>query len=170
MRTIIASLALAVSSLALMSPAVSTSDPIPDLAGVWQLVSFQNDFQDGRPSTAPLGQHAKGYLIFTPGGRMMGLLEAEGRHPALTDHDSANLLMSMTAYTGTYAVTGDKWVTRVNAAWNPAWDGTRQAREFSLMGDRLIITTPWLASPHITGSPIVRERLVFQRVETMTAR
>lgn len=100
MKTIIAALTLGLSSFSLIPPAVSTTHTVPNLAGVWQLVSYRNDFQDGRPSRATLGEHAKGYLILTPGGHMMGLLEGEGRRPPRTDHDSAELLLSLTAYTG----------------------------------------------------------------------
>jgi hypothetical protein len=30
------------------------------------------------------------------------------------------------AYTGTYCVEGDKWITKVEVAWNPEWVGSEQ--------------------------------------------
>lgn len=167
MKTALVALALLAASLVLMPPAASGAASAASLTGVWQLVSYENDFQDGLPSKATLGEHPRGYLILTPGGRMMGLLEGEGRHPPVTDHDSAQLLLSLTAYTGTYTVEGDEWTTHVDAAKNPDWDGVDQVRRFSIDRDRLIVTTPWQRSTHIAGSPVVRARLIFRRIETL---
>lgn len=76
-------------------------------------------------------------------------------------------LVSLTAYTGTYTVEGDEWTTHVDAAKNPDWDGGDQVRRFSIDRDRLIVTTPWQRSTHIAGSPVVRARLIFRRIETL---
>lgn len=53
-------------------------------------------------------------------------------------------LDTLVAYTGTYRVEGDKWITSVEVAWNPAWVGTEQSQSFKVEGDRLQVLTPWL--------------------------
>ena len=49
------------------------------LIGVWKLLSYQTEFQDGSPKRALFGEHPNGYIVFTREGRMMALIEAEGR-------------------------------------------------------------------------------------------
>lgn len=49
----------------------------------------------------------------------------------------------MFAYTGTVQLNGDRWTTKVDVAWNPAWHGTEQVRTFNLVGDRLEVTSAW---------------------------
>jgi len=49
----------------------------------------------------------------------------------------------MIAYTGRWRVEGDRIVTRVEAAWQPAWVGTDQIRQFTFDGDdRLVLASP----------------------------
>lgn len=80
----------------------------------------------------------------------MFVLEGEGRKPPTTDEERALLLRSMAAYTGTYRVEGDTFTTTVDVAWDPAWHGTEQVRNFKLEGNRLINQMPWTPS---TASP-----------------
>src|SRR5207249_6818262 len=40
------------------------------------------------------------------------------------------LLNTLVAYTGTYRLEGDEWITNVDVAWNPEWVGTEQKRFF----------------------------------------
>jgi Lipocalin-like domain len=42
-------------------------------------------------------------------------------------------------------------VTEVDAAWHPAWEGTRQTRFFELDGDRLTFTTEVQGHPAHSG-------------------
>lgn len=81
----------------------------------------------------------------------MFVLEGEGRKPSTTDEERALLLRSMAAYTGTYRVEGDTFTTTVDVAWDPAWHGTEQVRNFNLEGNRLINQMPWTPS---TASPV----------------
>jgi hypothetical protein len=135
------------------------------LIGVWKLLSYQTEFQDGSPKRATLGEHPSGYIVFTIEGRMMALIEAEGRKAPSTDADRAALLKSMFGYTGKYRVKGNQWITTVDVAWNPAWDGTDQKRSFELVGDKLTVTSMWQPSVNISGSPVARGVLVFERVK-----
>jgi hypothetical protein len=51
----------------------------------------------------------------------MTVITADGRKPATTAQERAELLNNMVAYTGMYRLEGDKWITAVDAAWNPEW-------------------------------------------------
>jgi hypothetical protein len=137
----------------------------PTLVGVWKLLSYQTEFQDGSPKQATFGEHPSGYIIFTSEGRMMAVIEAEGRKAPSSDADRAALLRSMFGYTGKYRVEGNRWVTTVDAAWNPTWDGTDQVRSFALVGDKLTVTSMWQPSVVVSGSPVARGVLVFERVK-----
>jgi hypothetical protein len=152
--------------LGLVISAVSSSaaDRTP-LIGVWKLLSYQTEFQDGSPKRATFGEHPSGYIIFTREGRMMAVLEAEGRKAPTSDADRAALLRSMFGYTGKYRMDGNRWITTVDVAWNPAWDGTEQVRSFELVGDRLTVTSMWQPAVNVPGSPVARGVLVFERVK-----
>lgn len=136
-----------------------------NLIGAWKLRSFEAEFKDGSPRQATFGEHPVGYIIFTKEGRMMAVIEAEGRKAPSTDQDRAALLMSLAAYSGTYQVQGDQWTTTVDVAWTPAWRGTKQVRRYEIIGDRLTVTSEWQPSPNLPGSPISRGILVFERVK-----
>jgi hypothetical protein len=88
--------------------------------------------------TATLGDHPKGYIIYTPQGRMMTVIVHEARNPPKSDEDRINLHKYMYAYSGRYTVEGDKVVHHVDISWNESWTGTDQVRFFKLEGDRLM--------------------------------
>jgi hypothetical protein len=54
-----------------------------------------------------MGKSPTGYVIFTPESRVWFVLTAEGRKPAKTAQEKAELLDTLVAYTGTYRVEGD---------------------------------------------------------------
>ena len=114
----------------------------PNLVGNWKLVSFVSEELATGKKTAVLGEHPKGYLIYTPQGRMSALLVHETRSPPKVDEDRINLHKYMFAYSGRYTVEGDKVVHHVDVSWNESWTGTDQVRYFKLEGDSLTITGP----------------------------
>ncbi len=134
------------------------------LVGVWKLLSFESEFRDGSPRRTMYGAHPSGYIIFTREGRMMAVIEGEGRKAPSSDQDRAALLRTMFAYSGKYRVEGDKWITTVDVAWNPAWDGTDQVRSYKLVGQQLTVTSMWQANANFPELPISRGILVFERV------
>jgi hypothetical protein len=133
------------------------------LVGVWKLLSFHSEFQDGSPTRAMLGEHPTGYIILTKEGRMMSVIEGENRKVPATDADRANLLSTLVAYSGKYRIEGNKWILAVDVAWNPAWDGTEQVRFFELAGDRLTVTTPWQHVLNFPDAALSRGIVVFER-------
>jgi hypothetical protein len=133
----------------LPKPNKSTEDAVPadessKVIGIWKLVSLESEFQTTGEREPVLGNNPSGYLILTPEGRMMAVLTGEGRKEPKTDQDRADLQRSMLAYTGMYRLEGDKWITKVDVAWHPAWVGTEQVRFFKFEGDRLHVMTAWM--------------------------
>ncbi len=133
--------------------------------GVWKLVSYDVEVQTSGEKLPVMGQHPTGYVIFTPESRVWFVLTGEGRKPAKTDQERAELLSTLIAYTGTYRVEGDKWTTKVEVAWNPEWVGTEQTRSFKVEGDRLQVLTPWRLMPNWADKGMTRSIITFERAK-----
>jgi len=138
------------------------ADDRAKLLGSWKVISWVQEFQDGSESRPEYGRNPIGYIIFTPGGRMMAMLEGEGRKSPTSDQDRLVLFRTMAAYTGKYSVEGDKWTTKVDAAWHPDRRGTDQVRFFKLEGDKLYVTSPFRANPNLANR-VARSLLVLER-------
>jgi len=115
----------------------------PELVGLWQLVSAQREYADTGEIVDMFGPNPTGYLMFAPGGRMMAILTAANR-VSVRDQQ-------ITAYSGTYRVDGDRWVTDVDVAWTPDWLGTKQEREFRIEDGELRIRSMELTHPAAKG-------------------
>jgi hypothetical protein len=133
--------------------------------GVWKLVAYEVEVQATGQIEPVMGQHPTGYVIFIPEGRVWFILTGEGRQPAKTVQDRADLLSSLVAYTGTYRLEGDKWITKVDVAWNPEWVGTEQVRSFKVEGDRLRVLTPWRIMPNWADKGMSRSIVTFERAK-----
>ena len=142
------------------------ADDRAKLAGIWKLTAFDMEFQQSAERRAAFGgKRSSGYLIFTPEGRMMVLITAEGRKSGAATEDRAALFSSMISYTGLYRVEGDKFITRVDHSWNEAWNGTDQVRFYKLSGDNLDIVSAWAPAATIPERPVVRGVLSWERVK-----
>ena len=75
--------------IAALLPFPSLADDSAKVVGTWKLSSFMNEFQDGSKPMAAYGKNATGYIVFTPEGRTMAIVEAEGRKAPQTDEDRA---------------------------------------------------------------------------------
>jgi lipocalin-like protein len=135
----------------------SVSSPV----GTWKLASCVWEDVETKARTFPYGEHAKGYAILTPEGRLMALITAEGRKVPHTAEDRDVAFRSQAAYSGRYRVDGNKFVTTVDIAWNEAWVGTDQVRFFRLEGDRLHIETPPI--PNLDNGRMTRGILIWDR-------
>ena len=134
-----------------------------EVHGAWQLQTYQVEVQSSGETLAPMGEHPSGYVIFTAEGRLSFTLAAEGRQPAETVAERAALQSSLIAYTGTYRLEEDRWITQVDVAWNPEWVGTEQTRFFRISGDQLTVHTPWRVMPNWPERGLTRSIVRFQR-------
>ncbi|MGY3341965.1 MULTISPECIES: lipocalin-like domain-containing protein [unclassified Bradyrhizobium] len=144
----------------------SLADDREKVIGIWKLVSQEIEIQATGQKEPVFGHSPTGYAIFTAEGRVMFVLTGEGRKPPQTVEDRADLLNSMAAYTGIYRLEGDKWITKVDVAWNPEWVGTEQTRFFKLDGDRLQVTSTWRIMPNWADKGMQRSLLVFEKTKS----
>ncbi len=150
--------------LAVAAQPVLAGDRTP-VQGAWKLVSYDVEVQATGEKFPPMGKHPAGYVVFTPEARVWFVLTGDGRRPGKTAEEKAALLDSLVAYTGTYRVEGDKWITKVEVAWNPEWVGTEQSRSFKVDGDRLQVLTPWRVMPNWADKGMTRSIITFERVK-----
>jgi hypothetical protein len=156
---------LVILSLFLFAVQPSFCEDRAQVCGVWKLVSYEVEIQATGQKEHLMGKNPTGYVIFTPEGRVFFVLTGEGRKAARTVQERADLLSSLVAYTGTYRVEGDQWITRVEVAWNPEWVGTEQRRFFRVEGERLQVLTPWRVMPNWPGKGVTRSIITFARTK-----
>ena len=156
---------LVVLVLFLIAAQPSFADDSAKILGIWRLVSYEAEFQATGEREPVLGKNPAGYIIFTPEGRAFFILTGEGCKAPNTDQDRADLLKSMFAYTGMYRLEGDKWITKVDVSWNPAWIGTEQVRFFKFDGDRLQVISMWVKSVTRPEKGMGRAIITFERAK-----
>jgi Lipocalin-like domain len=149
--------------LLVASPALA-ADGEQRLLGVWKLESWYTEFKATGEKKSFFGERPNGYLVFTPEKRVLGLLTGEQRRKPETAEDRIAAFWSMVAYSGIYRVEGDKWIMKVDVAWNESWTGTEQMRFFKVEGDKLTVTSPWEPNTNLPGSPETRGVLVWSKV------
>lgn len=140
-----------------------SADDRSKMLGVWRLVSYDLEFQDTGERRAQFGKKPVGYIIFAPEGRMMAYLEAENRKAPQTTDEQAAAYRTLIAYSGKYRLEGEKWVTKVDAAWNVSWVGTDQERFYKLDGKQLHVISQWLRGGPAVDGRMVRGFLTWER-------
>lgn len=123
---------------------------IAEIAGYWRWISMHIEFADGGPNVDVYGSAPEGRVMFTPSGRLMAIVTSSGRQPPQTDDDRVKLFRSVAAYTGQVRLEGDRFVTTVDATWDPTWDGV-QERFFSVEGDIFTVRTAKQTHPSFPG-------------------
>jgi hypothetical protein len=111
---------LAIAALFLMAGQPSFADDREKIVGVWKLVSWEWEVQATGARLSSMGKNPTGYRVFTPEGRMMQIVTAEGRKAPNTEKERAALLDSMVAVTGMYRLEGDRIIANIDVAWQPA--------------------------------------------------
>jgi hypothetical protein len=113
------------------------SDDNDILLGNWKLISWERETIATGQKKNFWGTNPSGYMIFTREGRTMVIITGEGRLGLNTNQHCQELISTMSSYTGTYKVQGDKWITKVDVASNPGLVGNNQIRTFKIEGNRL---------------------------------
>ena len=144
------------------SIAQAGDDAKQKLRGVWKLESLAVESIETKERKGVFGKNPNGYLVITP-ERFTAILTGQGRKPARTDEERSKLLQSMFAYTGPYAVEGDRLTTKVDVSWNESWTGTDQVRIFRLEGDMLLVETLPAPGPNELAPGLVKGILSFSR-------
>lgn len=121
------------------------------LIGTWTLVSAVREEIPSGAKTDQLGAAPKGYLTYTPEGRMIALItRGDRKAPAsgkTTAAEAEDLFRSMLSYGGTFSVAGDVVTHHVDISWNQSFTGGDQKRNFRFDGERLLLSTPQSLDP-----------------------
>lgn len=134
-----------------------------ELVGVWKLNSFVVESLQTKERKNVFGERPAGYLVITP-ERIITVVTAEGRKPPQTDEDRAAGFRTLLAYTGLYRIEGNRLITKVDVAWNEAWNGTDQTRLFRLEGDKLFLQTAPAPSVTSPDMGVVQAILEWERL------
>ena len=126
-----------------------------NLVGAWRLVSGYFVAQDTGDRRDIFGAEPFGRAVFDPNGRMLVLITPAGRSPAESTSEMAALYKSMAAYTGRWSIDGEKFVTKVDGAWDPSWVGTEQVRYYTFDGETLSLRTAPIEHPAFAGQMVI---------------
>lgn len=116
----------------------------PSLIGTWKLLSFE--VWDGGGNVAyPMGRDPVGYAVFTSAG--VALIQLARRYPTATQlspEQQGDLAASFIAYFGRleHHPSNSEFTVHVEASNREEYVGTRQVRQYSLEGDRLVLGIP----------------------------
>jgi hypothetical protein len=150
----LSTLALATISFLFLGAPSASAQSAKELIGTWKLVAFKVWPSDAKEEAMDaLGPNPQGRLILTPTGYITSFRVAEGRKPAETDAERAQLLRTMAAWTGRYRVEGNKLLVKIDASWNENDTGKEYLRTFVIDGNRLTITTVTPSSNFFPGRP-----------------
>ncbi len=149
--------------------ALSASAADKSVIGTWRLFSWvSEDSETGKISNV-FGEKPNGYLIYTLGGRMTVNLSADGRELLSGDRFStpaeerALAFSTNVAYSGTYNITLEGIMHRVEVATFQNWVGTEQFRYVIVEGDMMNVKTPPIKGPPDGKTKVMT--LVFKRLE-----
>lgn len=132
------------------------------LVGNWKLLSFYTEDTQTGQRTNTYGERPTGAIGFTPQGRFFAFATADARKPAQSVEDQALAYRTAIAYTGRWRVEGERFITQVDVAVNPAMVGSEQVRFWRIQSDRLLVTTAPLPDPNKPGATLVGT-LVWER-------
>lgn len=109
-----------------------------DLSGRWELVTFAQNYDDGR-QVLPMGNAPQGIIQYTSDGFMSCMICRPNRSHFSTggqwnasDAEKAEAYNSMMSYAGRYELQGDTVTHYVDLSLFPNWIGGQQKRSFSL--------------------------------------
>ena len=119
-----------------------------ELNGAWRLVHWRRINADGTESY-PLGEDARGTLLYTDDGYMSAMMtaahrsEIDGHDPLGGDSEArATAYSTCLAYSGTWQRQGDTVIHRLTDSLYPNWSGSVQPRSIEDRDGELILRTP----------------------------
>jgi Lipocalin-like domain len=144
--------------IVLLLSSSALADDAEKLLGNWRLISFFTEDVQTKQHNNTYGEHPNGFIGFTLGRT------AESRNAPQTPEEQAASYRTVIAYTGKWRLEGEKFITKVDAAWNPGWVGTEQVRFWRLEGGKLSIMTAPFPIPNSNGSEkMVVGNLLWER-------
>ena len=112
------------------------------LVGSWRLVSLKISYVGENTAQNVLGNDPIGRFIYSADRHFVVFIAKNDRKPPQNEADTAGLVRSMAAYTGTFRIEGDdRAIYTVDGAWNESFP-KEQIRILRLNGDTLTATSP----------------------------
>ena len=118
-----------------------------NLAGRWELVTFEQNYDDGR-QVYPMGEGPQGIIQYTENGFMSCMISRPNRKSFTTggqwnasDAEKAGAYNSMMSYAGRYSVTDHTVTHFVDLSLFPNWIGGQQQRVFKFDEQGLLSLT-----------------------------
>lgn len=108
-----------------------------DLLGVWKLISWVQEYDDGR-SQHLFGERPEGLLIYSVGGYMSGTMQAGGRKNlskgqwTSPPEEAAAAYVTFLGYAGRFTIDGNDVIHHIEVSSFPNWAGVDQRRHASL--------------------------------------
>lgn len=128
---------------------------VPELIGVWLLVSFVVEDTVTGERFEPLGTAPSGTIVFHPEGRFFALMTPGKRAAPAGEAEQAAAFQKLIAYSGPYRFDPpNALVTSVDIAWFAPWVGSEQVRYFTLDGDDLTLRSAPLTMPGRTNTVV----------------
>ncbi|MGO1121082.1 lipocalin-like domain-containing protein [Rhodovibrionaceae bacterium A322] len=129
-----------------------------DFIGSWQMVSWRS-LKDGEPDGYPMGEDAKGQIVYAAEGRMAAfLMRADFEENSQTTLPTAQTMIS---YGGTWRVEGEEIVHDVIFATLPHWIGRPLVRRVERQGERILLRT---APEYSKSGKRYEHELLWERV------
>lgn len=135
------------------------------LVGAWALESLEVVDSTGAVDY-PFGRTPVGYIMYNPDGYMAVAFMPPDRKPFAaadilggTPDEKCAAVETCIAYSGRYAVKGDRVYHHIEVSLFPNWTGVTQERIVSLNGDTLRISTP----PLLIKGKVQAAHLVWKR-------
>jgi hypothetical protein len=154
-------------SALLLSIPLSAAASEKDLHGTWKMVSQSQKLLDTGEVRAGRGAAPKGYVTFTPDGRVMGMIMNDKRPKPesvakLTDQQRIELFNTMNAYAGTYKLEGNKLTYTFDLTHNEV-PARAAARQIKFEGRRLtMVNEPSRAT---MDGKMVQTTTVWEKVQ-----
>jgi len=134
--------------------------------GTWKLLKCHHELEDGSV-VYPLGESAKGLLVYTTEGYMTGALMQPDRASFKTrelfsgsQEEKAFAMEGYLHYAGRYQVHKDEIWHFVELSLFPNWIGTTQKRKFKFYENKLVLSV----GPYVANGISQTACLLWERV------
>lgn len=132
------------------------------LVGTWKLVSALSTSSAGERDEAPYGVGPDGLLTYAADGRVTALISYGGRKRLsmqATVEEQAAAFKTFFAYSGSYALSANKVVHKIEISSIPNYVGQNLVRTVKFDGDRITLATP----PALVNGKVQTVELIWQR-------
>lgn len=144
-----------------LRPGDAAGQTTKDLIGTWAWVSVETTSADGKKSQ-PFGPSPAGLVVFHDNGRFAWLIAKPGRAKFAANSrelgtldENQNTVRGSLAFTGSYVLSGEVLIFRIEASTYPNAEGAEQKRSITLTRDELRWTNP-ATSTGAAGQAVLR--------------